>query len=508
MSWLDRTILRIAPERGLRRIKAKSAAAAIMNFDAASKGRRTYGWKAPATAADAAAWGSRARLRALSRDMVRNRALAVRGRDVITGNVVGTGILPSVRMERPDDSEAAMDVLRQHLLTPALDVYGVNDLRGLQVQVMNAVFTDGEVLVRRRIRDTRFEPDLVLPFQVQLMEVDHLDDSITSYGKNEVVEGIEYGPTGRPVAYHLFDRHPGDVTRLKNISLNSKRVPAEQILHIRRTERPGQMRGVPWLAPVMMTLGELSDYQESQILKQRIAALLAFFVEANDDGETYAGTTLSELSPGAVVGLQPGQKVTPSEPPKVDGYSEFMNQGIRAVAMGLGVSYESFGDLRGVNFSSGKMGRMEMDRFIEVWQRQLIIGQFCAGIARWTRETWRLVALNRDLPPVPREIEWTAPKRPLIDPAKEIGADVVEIESGITSLQRKQRERGYDPEVIARERAEDAARAVPGDAARGTAAAKMAADADKPDKDDDDSDADPDEETDETDEEDEADGGQ
>jgi capsid protein len=46
----------------------------------------------------------------------------------------------------------------------------------------------------------------------------------------------------------------------------------------------------------------------------------------------------------------------------------------------------------------------------------------------------------------------------MIDPAKEIGAAVDEIEAGLTSLQRKQRELGYDPDVIAREREEDGQR--------------------------------------------------
>ncbi|WP_273281064.1 phage portal protein [Pseudooceanicola atlanticus] len=458
MSWIDRAILAVSPRRGLERVRAKAKASVLMNYDAASKGRRTYGWKAPASAADAAAGANRSRLRYLSRDMIRNRSLAVRGQNVVTGNVVGTGIMPSVRMDGDADATEAMEVIRDHLLTPAIDAYGVNALPGLQTQVMNAVFGDGEILVRRRMRDLRFEPGLRLPFQVQLLEVDHLDETITSHGKNEVIDGIEYGPTGRAVAYHLFDQHPGDTRRLTKGRFQSTRVPAQQILHIRRIERPGQMRGVPWLAPVMMTLGELSDYQEAQILKQRIASLLAFFVEATEDGEVYGGTELTEVAPGAVVGLKPGQKVTPSQPPAVEGYSEFMREGIRTIATGLGLTYESFGDLTGVNFSSGRMGRMEMDRFIQVWQQQIIIGQFCAGVARWTLEAWPLVRLSQKLPEPPVALEWTAPRRPLIDPSKEISAAVAEIDAGLNSRQRKQREMGLDPDVIARERAEDQAR--------------------------------------------------
>jgi len=455
---IDRAILAVSPVRAARRLAARAKAQTLMNYDAASRGRRTYGWKAPGTDADTAAGRSRTRLRNLSRDMIRNRSLAARGQAVVTGNVVGTGIMPSVRAETPEAAQEAMEVIRDHLLTPALDAYGVEALPGLQRQVMNAVFSDGEVLMRRRMRDLRYEPDLRLPFQVQVMEADYLDESITSYGQNEVVEGIEYGPTGRAVAYHLYDMHPGDGLHLKGKRFTSTRVPAQQILHIRRIDRPGQMRGVPWLAPVMMTIGELSDYQESQILKQKIGSLLAFFVEAGDEGQIHNGSKLEEVAPGAIVGLSPGQKVTPSAPPKVDEYPEFMREGVRVIATGLGLTYESFGDLTGVNFSSGRMGRMEMDRFIQVWQQQLIIGQMCSGIARWTLESWRLVQMSQHLPPPPKGLDWTPPRRPLIDPSKEIGAAIDEIDAGLTSRQRKQREMGYDPDVIARERAEDAAR--------------------------------------------------
>jgi len=458
MNWLDRAIVSISPERGLRRVRAKAKASVVMNYDAASKGRRTYGWKAPGTAADSAAGANRARLRNLSRDMIRNRSLAARGQAVVTGNVVGTGIMPSVRMADGDDATAAMEVIRDHLLTPAIDVYGVNALPGIQTQIMNTVFADGEVLVRRRMRDLRFEPGLQLPFQVQVLEVDHLDETIFTNGQNEVIDGIEYGPTGKAVAYHLFDQHPGDNRRITSGRFTSTRVPAQQILHIRRLDRPGQMRGVPWLAPVMMTLGELSDYQEAQILKQRIAALLAFFVEAGEDGAVYDGKDLAEIGPGSVVGLQAGQKMVASQPPTVDGYPDFMREGIRTIATGLGLTYESFGDLTGVNFSSGRMGRMEMDRFIQVWQQQIIIGELCNGLAGWTLDTWPLVQISRGLPAAPKALEWTAPRRPLIDPSKEIGAAIEEIDAGLNSRQRKQREMGLDPDVIARERAEDAAR--------------------------------------------------
>jgi capsid protein len=52
-------------------------------------------------------------------------------------------------------------------------------------------------------------------------------------------------------------------------------------------------------------------------------------------------------------------------------------------------------------------------------------------------------------------IEWTPPRRPLIDPEGEISAAITQIDAGLTSRQRVQRTLGYDPDVIREERGED-----------------------------------------------------
>ena len=97
MNPIDRLVLFFAPEAGRRRVAARKQADVLMHYDGASRGTRTAGWKAPGTAADAAAFGTRGLLRQRSREMVRNRALAARARDVVVTNVIGQGIVPSVR---------------------------------------------------------------------------------------------------------------------------------------------------------------------------------------------------------------------------------------------------------------------------------------------------------------------------------------------------------------------------------------------------------------------------
>ena len=453
-NMLDRAILSVAPRRGLDRIQAKVRASVLMNYDAAGSGRRVKGWKAPATDADASSLAGRSRLRQLSRDMIRNAPFARRAQSVVTNNVVGNGIIPAVVTKSKAAKAEAEGRILGHLKSSDLDVHGDHNIFGLQSVVANSVFESGEILVMRRMRGANSR--LKLPFQVELIEVDHLNPTVAGHGENEVIDGIEYDSWGRVVAYHLYEKHPGSATR--KTTLKTNRIPASEILHIRRIDRPGQTRGVPWLAPVMLTLGELRDYQEAQILKQKISALLAGVVQAGEGGAPTGTSGLDALAPGAFVYTQPGETVEFTTPPKVDDYEVVMRLGLMAIAMGLGITYESVaGDLARVNFSSSRVGRLEMDRNIEAWQRRILMDQLCAGIERWSLAAYRLVAKK----PAGLALEWTPPVRPLIDPNKEIPAIIKKVKSGLSSLQREQRGMGLDPDTIERERLEDAARSQP-----------------------------------------------
>ena len=452
MNLLDRAIAKVSPVAGLHRAQARLKLSVVMNYDAASHGRRTKYWKAPATDADAASSAGRARIRQLSRDMVRNAWVANRAQMVIRNNVVASGIVPSVAAATDAEAEQIRQVIKDHLLSKKIDAYGEQNLYGLQKVVINTVFESGEILARRRPRGPN--SGLALPFQIQLLEPDYLDTTRQTNGKNEIIDGVEYDGFGRVVAYWIYRVHPGAATR--KMDFKSDRVPVQEIIHVRKMDRPGQMRGVGWLAPVMLQLGELRDYQEAQIVKQKLSAMLAGVLETNDTdfipAENAPQVGLDDLSPGTFLQARGGQTVNWSDPPKVDDYDPVMKRGLASVAAGIGITYESLtGDLAGVNFSSGKMGRIDMDQNVEDWQTDLMVEQFCRGVETWMRDGLRLTKLRK----IKFEMTWTPPVRPQVDPLKETKPMIEKIKSGITSLQRVQRQLGLDPAVIAKERAED-----------------------------------------------------
>ena len=461
MNLLDRALASVSPELGLRRAKARAGIAAHdraarMNYDAATVGRRGSSLRADAGDADAAAT-RRTRLAHISRDMIRNSPFATRAQAVIANNVVGDGIVPGV-VGPARVKKRGMALIRAHLDTAAIDADGLNNLYGLQRVAMNCIVDSGEVLIRRR---RRLADGLPLPFQIQVMEPDYLDtrfDGQTADG-DTVREGIRYDRLGRRVAYRLFHHHPGASGRFGAFLTGESRwVPASEVLHVFRQDRPGQMRGVSWFAPVALKLQDNDDHLDAQLMRQKIAACFAAFIYSDEAEVALEDNLDATLAPGAIQTLGAGKKIEFSKPPGVDGFDTFTATVLRAIAAGMGITYEALvGDLSQVNYSSARMGRMEMDRNVSAWQWTMMIPRMMAPLAGWFLEAWEMV--DGVSLPAATGLTWTPPRRVIVDPSREIGALADEVRNGFRSRQDVIRSLGYDPEDVDREIAEDNARA-------------------------------------------------
>lgn len=457
MNPIDWIINGLDPVKGAARAKARALTRAWMNYDAATYGNRASSWRASASDADQAG-ARRNRLAYVSRDMIRNTPFATRAQSVITNNVVGDGIIPKVVGGTEKVRAELLDLIAQHCDTVAIDADGRNNLYGLQRLVMNAIVDSGEVLIRRRFRQR--SDGLPLALQLQVLESDYIDSTRNGIlgEANDVREGIEYDQIGRRVAYWLYTRHPGGIWH-RGQTLVSRRVPASEILHIYRSDRPGQMRGVSWFAPAALALQDMADHQDAQLMRQKIAACFAAF-RTNVDADAAIGEAAMQnrettITPGTIRDLAPGEEISFVTPPGVEAYDEFTKWVLRSTAAGLGITYEALsGDLSSVNFSSARMGRMEMDRNISSWQWLMLIPQMMQPIGRWLIEAWALERMRRTAPDL--RLDWVPPHRILIDPAKEIGALRDKVRAGFSSRQSVVRELGYDPEHLLAEQIEDA----------------------------------------------------
>ena len=453
--WLDRVTAPFAPLWTLRRQRARVAGALLhRHYEASAVGRRTQGWMR-ATATDAnAALGGLARLREVARDLVRNNPYAESALATIVDHAVGSwGIV--AKPVKTSGTAAARNMAAARWTawadTTACDADGQRDFAGLQKLVMRTVVESGEVLVRRRWRLP--EDGLPIPLQLQVLEPDYLDtsrDTTPTPGGGRVIQGIEFDAIGRRRGYWLFSEHPG--AAFTGGLSPSRFIPAAEILHIGRMDRPGQVRGVSWFAPVILRLKDFDEYEDAALMKQKVAACLAVITSDLDGTSSPLGTstatepTVDTLGPGMIINAAAGRSISVVDPPQVSEHEAYSKTVLRAIAAGLGVTYEDLtGDYAGMPFSAARMSRIRHWARVEDWRWQMLIPQFCDPAWAWAMQAARVGGMDIDAPPA---VEWTCPPPPMIDPEAEGRAYMVALRIGAKSWPEMQRELGYDPEAV------------------------------------------------------------
>lgn len=441
-------------------------------YQGASTSRRMYQWHVASSGpTDSVVYGL-ATLRARSRALVRNNPIAESALDTWVSNLVGTGITPRWNVEDPALKDRIQNLWNRW--TEEADADEVQDFYGLQMLVARELIESGECLVRVRYR--RQSDGMLVPLQVQVIEPDLLDEMYSTIAPNGNVikSGIEFDKLGKRVAYWMYTEHPADAIGVaKNVQ--RKRISADLISHVYRPLRAGQIRGVPWMAPVLVALYELDQYEDAELVRKKTAAMFGGFIIEGGEPTPQLGTSYGEdeygreivaLEPGSFPILPPGTDVKFSQPADVgSNYEIWIRQQLLRIAKGLGLTYEQLtGDLSKVNYSSIRAGLLEFRRFCRQIQLRILVHQFCRFVARhWMDMAVLSGAIDiRDYWDNPRryqDITWHPDGWEWVDPQKDIKAEVMAIRAGLKSRAQVVSERGRDVEQIDREQSEDNARA-------------------------------------------------
>ena len=447
-SWLDRTIAAVAPAWAVQRGMARMQLDVLRKYEAAEQGRRQSGWKAGSGSANAEVLPSLATTRNRARQMVRDNEYAKSAVRTLANSIVGsTGInvIPENKTERRFWAE----------WTEVCDADGQLDFGGMQRLAARSWKEGGEALVRRRWR--RPEDGLVVPMQIQLLEPDHLDHGKTGIDGNFVdIMGVRYDRLGARVGYWLFAEHPGELA-LAARALQSKLVPASEIIHLYSKDRISQVRGISELAVSLMRMRDLDGYEEAELVRKKIEACFTAFVTTDsprmhvgdlkkEEGAGSSPARVTEkVSPGLIKYLTQGESVTFGSPQASGGYGEYTATQLHAIAVGAGVTYAQLtGDTSRSNYTSHRAGLVQFNQLIESEQWLTFIPMFIRPIRRWWREAAQLNGIKVGNKPD----RITTPKKPMVDPLKDTLADKEEIRAGLKSLSEALRERGMDPESV------------------------------------------------------------
>lgn len=435
--------------------KRKAEPVQTRRFDGAAGGRRwsaqpSFGRTGPETLAASAPIRSRARY------FVANNPWAANGVAALVSGLVGFGIKPA--SQHPDAGNRASIGAAFSAWAKRADAEGRTDLFGLQAAAVREMIVDGEAFLHMETRADGL--------RLRLLPAEMVDESDTRDlpGGGYVVAGIEFNAAGQRVAYHVLKARP---TEVFTSTYGTIRVPAEDMLHLMHPLGAGQVRGISWLAPILLRLSELDQLEDALAVGVKTAAMFAgFLVDQNGTGEPFdasdeSGLLTRGLEPGVLQRLPSGFDIRFSTPQQAQQTAEFVSHQIRAIAAGLGVpAHLVSGDLREANYGSLRAGMVAFRQKLEQIQFGTIIPQLCAPI--WERAVSSLI-LRGDLLAMDFEAAaplWLAaehfpPPMPWIDPAKDVAAIRDALDSGLMSRRQAVAERGYDVETLDAEIAAD-----------------------------------------------------
>ena len=450
------------------------------SYEGAGEGRRSASWDAPDIGINSLNTPALRNLRARSRSAVRNDPYAFNVIDKRVSNLIGTGITP-----RPKTEDDVLRKLQQDLWDDWVDesdADGLTDFYGQQALIARTVETSGECFVRLRPRG--LDEDLAVPLQLQVLAPEFVphDKFDPCKNGNSIRAGIEFNPAHKRVAYHMYRVHPRDASSLNAGYNQLVRVPAEQVLHIFEPVEPGQLRGVPRLAPVLKRLRSLDNYDDAVLFRQEVANLFAGFISrpppeaTQQPRDPITGLPLTEdrdgftpmvaLEPGTMQELGPGEEVEFSKPPDAgNNYPDFMRQQLMAAAAGTGTPYEILtGDMREVNDRALRVVLNEFRRRLEQLQFGVYVHQLCRPV----RAAWLDMAVLAgrltlvDYAQRRREYlrtRWVPQGWAYIQPVQDIQARMMEVNAGFNSRSEMVLRQGYDAETVDEENAADQKRA-------------------------------------------------
>ena len=430
-------------------------------FEAARLDRLTSDWQATTVSINQELRGDLDRLRARCRQLINNNDYARKFRLMVQSNIVGPG---GIRLQaRVSDGPDRPDRLANQAIEAAwaewsaqCDVTGRQSLRDLCDTLVGQLPSDGEFLVRI-VRGP--QAGNRFGFALQAIDVDRIDTTYTvarAGPQNAVVMGVEIDEFHRPQAVWIFEAHPNDGAASSRQRI---RLPIGEVLHVLRVERPEQARGVPWMAPGVLSLHHLGKFSLATLLAAENGANHFGFFQTPDgqspigavDGE---GENITVTQPGTYDVLPPGVTFQAHEsryPDQVVG--PFVKHHLQRIASGWGIAYHSLAnDLEGVNFSSIRSGTLEeRDRWAadQEWFIATFMEPVFQAWLQWSLMKGLIVMPNGSALPAAkadkfRVHQWQARRWDWVDPKADTEANILKVKAGLMSPQDLSAAMGYD----------------------------------------------------------------
>jgi lambda family phage portal protein len=452
MAWLDNLIAFISPEAGAKRAAWRNAYDELRNYDAGDYGRLNSGWRVTNQSAEVTDRTSREWVRARARDLERNSDVMNSVLGAYKRNVIGSGFQIQVKTPKAEINKELEKLWKKWCKARNCDVTGSQSLNQMLRMAVIRKKVDGGVLFVKR-----YTSDGILPFSLQMIEVDELDEMqvMAKNPKHRIVGGIEYNEYNRPVGYWIRQYSIDGYSITDPVY-----VKADDVIFYYTKKRPSQIREMSDMSQTVTRIRDVNEFITAVSVKQRIEACLSVFIKkqlpvsgigrvgtaGGGDRFSYDGKT---LTPGMIKELNAGDDVEVVNPTgqSADATS-FVKLQQRLVGAGQGLSYEATSrDMSETNYASARQGAIE-DEMTFQEEKEMII-----SILDEIYETFVISAVLAGAVSIKDfwekkddylAHEWIQPPKKWIDPQKESGAMKTAMNAGVKTYKQICAENGAD----------------------------------------------------------------
>jgi lambda family phage portal protein len=417
---LDKVIGYLDPIRARQRLAARVHLALAGGYSGASRSKRSLSqWMTGGRDADSDILWDLPTLRDRSRDLLRNSPLACGAVNTVVTNVIGQGMKLQCRIDRnvlkmDDDAAEAWESATElewqmWSASQECDVARTLTFNDIQNLTFRQVLENGDVFILMPRYQRGNSPYLI---KLQVIEADRVCNPNRLRDTETLAGGVEKDVYGAPIQYHIMRQHPGNILYANAKTYEWDAFPAfgantglRNVIHLFPTLRPGQTRGVPYLAPVIDSLKQLDRYTEAELMAAVVSGMFTVFVETERgtaDFGTFApsletgGSSTDEdykLGNGAIVGLAPGEKVSTSNPGRPNqAFDPFVKAILQQIGVALEIPYEVLIHHFSSSYSASRAALLESWRFFRN-RRAWLARNFCQLVyENWLTEA---IALGR-----------------------------------------------------------------------------------------------------------------
>jgi lambda family phage portal protein len=435
-------------------------------YEGASGERREFAnWNVLDAGPNTDSLGDLPTLRARSLDLERNAPLATGAFNTQLRDVIGEGLQPKPRLDREylrltaEQADAwsrqAMRIWWAAAGGTRLDVAGRLTFAQLQRQALFTHLAGGDCFAFFRYVK---RPGDLLGTKVQLLEANRVSQPDTQRETDTFRDGLELDPNGAVVAVHFTNRHPTERWLPGGGVLTWNRATARDtqgwplVLQLFEQRRPGQLRGIPYLAPVIGTLKNLARYSEAELMAAVVSSMFTVFIKggfkpglAELDAENPAPAGQVSLGTGAVVDLADGEDVTFADPKRPNAaFDPFFLAMCRQMGSALEIPYEQLVNSFQASYSASRAALLNAWRSVRT-RRGWFVEQFdqpvYAQVIREAIAAGLLIAPGFFDDPLAQAAwlgcEWTGPTMPEIDPEKAARAAKLRVEEEFSTRDRE-----------------------------------------------------------------------